>query len=353
MDRDRFDALARVLATSASRRAAIVTLLGGGLAGGSVAGRERHGANRATRGGRDRVRGEAACGSPRHGANMNGCNFNGRDFSGDDLSAASMVGTTFNDATLIGTNLSSSNLRDAKFRRANLCWADLSSAILRGTDFTNANLTGANLRSSSGCNTAIFSGATFCHTVMCNGAVRNDHCPGGGPVCCGGICECGGGICADDECCKANQCVAGGQWNQCGAGGDTCEACAAGEVCNQASEQCASCASQTGLTACDGFVSNAGPTPGAQCGPAAGLCACAEVAAGGSSVCWTSPVHCNIPGSPCTTPEGACPPGLVCVRKGSCDLLNACAGETVCVPLCGDGDPDANSDGKVDIILPA
>ena len=139
---------------------------------------------------------------------VSGCNYAGEDHSGEDLSSSRMVGTTFRTGTLVRTDLSSSNLKSAVFREANLCGADLRSCGLGGVNFRDANLAGANLKSSGGCGSAVFTGATFCGTVMCNGTVRNDSCPGGPPAnsCCS-VADCPAGQRCQSGICVLAQCA--------------------------------------------------------------------------------------------------------------------------------------------------
>jgi hypothetical protein len=210
MDRDAFDGLAKVLAASPSRRAALGALLGAGLAA-TVSAAEAKKDRRQRKGGKQgkkvQVTAQAAdCLSPGQGTNISGCNYAGDDFSGGDLSSSRMVGTNFRGAALAATDLSSSNAKNAIFREANLTCADLRSSTLSGADFRAADLTQANLKSSGGCNTATFNAATtFCATTMCNGSVRNDDCPGGfdpAKACCVDADCPSGGICLDKQCAR-------------------------------------------------------------------------------------------------------------------------------------------------------
>ena len=209
MDREEFDILARRFSQARSRRAALATVVGGAFAGllGAASAKPR----RRRRGERNRISAQAAdCSSLGHDANVSGCDFSGEDHSAEDLYSSRMVGTSFREGTLVQTDLSSSNLKNANFRDANLCRADLRSSGLGGGDFRDANLAHANLKSSGGCGSANFGGATFCGTVMCNGSVRNDACPGGpgSAACCtdsdcpqGQVCE--QGVCVEDAPCTS------------------------------------------------------------------------------------------------------------------------------------------------------
>jgi hypothetical protein len=363
MDRDAFDGLTRLLAASPSRRAALGALLGTGLAGvlgaaeAATKDRKRKRSNGKKGRGKAQLNAQAAdCLSPGPGTNIAGCHFQGEDFSGQDLSSSRMVGTNFRRARLVGTNLSSSNAKDAVFREADLTCADLRSSALKGADFRAADLTGANLKSSGGCNGATFNNATtFCGTVMCDGSVRNDDCPGGPPpgACCSaadcpggqacrnGTCDPCSASCTAGQCCAEGACAAGGTWEQCGANGAACETCAAGEVCAADGGSCEACATQTGGTACDGKFGPGGTDPGAQCGPGGGTaCACAERADGSGSVCWGLTVGCQI-GVPCETDADCVPLGSGldrCVKRGACTLDVCNDGQaTICVRSCAAG----------------
>ena len=183
MDRNQFDALTRVLASTPSRRGALGALLGAGLAG--IAGSsEAARRNRKGKKGR-RVSAQAAdCLSPGPGTNLNRCNFNQANFVRADLSGSSMAGTRFRGANLCGADLSSSQLRDADFR-------GLPTGMVQPTNLTLADL------SSSGCRGIRFDEYTIlCQTKTCNGAISNRDCPDGIAVCCGdsdcpvnGVCD--------------------------------------------------------------------------------------------------------------------------------------------------------------------
>ena len=249
MDCNTFDGLTKLLAASPSRRTALGVLLGAGLAGKLGAAeakkdrtKKRQGGRKAT-GGAD-VSAQADCLSPGRGSAISRCDYTGEDFSGQDLSSSQMVGTIFRDATLVGTDLSSSGAKNAVFAGADLICADLRSANLGGADFRGADLTGATLKSSSGCATALFNTATtFCATTMCNGAVRNDDCPGGIPaaVCCS----------ADDECGTCLACVGGA----CQAAPDRSVACDGSPLVPSVSDMCTI---HAGTGVCFGGACNCG-----------------------------------------------------------------------------------------------
>jgi hypothetical protein len=190
MDRERFDALTRLFAEPASRRAALGALLGAGFSGSLTAAAKPKRGKARRKGGRTGVTAQATCSSPGPSSNLNGCNFNNRDFAGIDLSSSAMRGTRFRGADLCGADLSSSQLKGADFRgfdapgrATNLFRADLSSSGCRGTRFNARTL--------------------FCNTKTCNGSISNRDCPEGvdpADICCtdaqcGPNRTCDGGIC--------------------------------------------------------------------------------------------------------------------------------------------------------------
>jgi hypothetical protein len=292
MDHESFDRLVRLLGRAGSRRAALGALLGASSLGvlgealgkGKGKGRKDRGKSRnKDRGKTDRkaapaappdgaVAVEATCGSPGPSSNLSGCNFNGRNLAGVDLS--------------------SSNMKNARFNGANLCGADLSSSTLTNVDFRNANLTKADLHS-SGCNgIQTNAGTTFCQTIMCNGTVRSDDCPGAAPntVCCAAAnCaarECRTAACSDSLCAYAMQ-PDGDPGTLCPAPRECCDGgcCPAGQKC------------------CDGdCIPNATCCP-ADCGPNQKCCGSGCIA---DNVCCTNGT------------SGTCPPGQqCCVDQGT------------------------------------
>ena len=206
MDRERFDILTRMFASPNTRRAALGALLTAGLSISvprALSRDKRHKRKskglrkRQAKGGSPVVSQAVDCLSLGHGVSVSCCSYVGEDHSGENLSSSTMVGTVFTNDVLIETDFSSSNLRNAVFRNAVMCRADLRSSSVRGADFAGADLTAVSFRSSGGCTTATFTAATtFCGTVMCNGTVRNDACPGGpGNAAC----------CSDSECAQGQR----------------------------------------------------------------------------------------------------------------------------------------------------
>jgi hypothetical protein len=218
MDHEHFDRFVRLLGTPGSRRAALGALFGATVASAAadtIA--KRHGkGKRRTSQHRDRgrktkpknqpaapagtadtlgpldaeVSAQAApdCANPGPSKNLQGCNFNGQNLAGIDLS--------------------SSNLKNARFNGTNLCGADLSSSTLTNVDFRNTNLTKADLHSSGCGGVQTNAGTTFCQTIMCNGTVRNDDCPGTDPalICCFAD-ECAPRACQTATCNANSRCV--------------------------------------------------------------------------------------------------------------------------------------------------
>jgi uncharacterized protein YjbI with pentapeptide repeats len=299
MDRNAFDGLTKLLATSPTRRKALGALLGAGLAGSLGMAEAARKDRKQRRAGKNkkkatgRVSAQAAdCLSPGPSSNMNNCPFQGSDFSGDDLSGSSMVGTRFTNARLVGTNLSSSNMKTATFRGANLTCADLSSSTLRNADFRGfpasgpnvgppTDLTGADLSSSACAGLQTNTRTILCGTTWCDGSVRNDACPSGPPdgfccrdaecppgkVCDGGTCDCpagqvelGNGSCALECFDSSLLCqAAGGGGCDCFVTADTANVCAAGNIVGQ-------CPSGSSADCLPGSVCNAGRVCLSLCG---------------------------------------------------------------------------------------
>ncbi|MFN8594417.1 MAG: pentapeptide repeat-containing protein [Thermomicrobiales bacterium] len=218
MDRDRFDALTRLVGASRSRRSVVGAVVGALL----LAPRPDAFADQRKRRGqsgkdqhRTRTRAEAvpascfgtgAC-TPGPGANLAKC-----DFSEATLSGVVCTGCNFKNASLRGATASNANFKGANFDKTCLVDANL----------TGANLTNANLSS-----------AIFCRTIMPDGSINNSGCAKGTTCCptcidegdaCGngvvGTC-CGGIACAASGiCCNAATCASLGK--QCGTWPDGC-----------------------------------------------------------------------------------------------------------------------------------
>jgi hypothetical protein len=224
MDRERFDALARLLATTGSRRAMLGALLGVSLfgrdpdvlaqhgngkgkgkrnsdGGQGVQGAGRPGAKhhahhqhthtqrqrRQQRDRQDRPGGqhpgppvESRCGTkscapPEPGSDRTACDFNGftgQAFTGQDLHGAIFRridgrGTSFAGTDLRGAVFTAACLRAASFREAQGAGATWEGACLVDADFTGADRGG---------DVAALDGALLCRTIRPDGAVANRDC---------------------------------------------------------------------------------------------------------------------------------------------------------------------------------
>jgi hypothetical protein len=179
MDHESFDRLARLLSVGGSRRTALGAFAAAGLLGsaGLAEGKSRRSKRRKGQ----RVGSAAAdCFSPGPGTNLSRCDYTRASLRNADLSGSVMVGTKFNQADLCGADLSSSQLRNAQFKGAFLFRTDLSSSGCRGVQFD--------------------ADTVFCLTKTCNGAIRNDDCPGRDVS---GLC------CGDDDCAPGTICCQG------------------------------------------------------------------------------------------------------------------------------------------------
>jgi hypothetical protein len=192
MDRERFDALAKLLATMGSRRAALAALFGAGLLGREAdtlakPGRGKNHKRRKQRGHHGHEGGqdpvplvESACGAkqcapPAPGSTRAGCNFNGFDglsFAGQDHHGATFRridgrGTNFDDTDNRGSVFAEACLRSATFRGAQLAGSTWGVACLHDADFTGADLGG---------DAHILDGAILCHTIMPDGTRDDRDC---------------------------------------------------------------------------------------------------------------------------------------------------------------------------------
>jgi hypothetical protein len=236
MDRDRFDALARLLGSTGSRRAALGALLGTGLAGTAAdaaakRGRRRRRVNR--RGGHVRAQQVPAncftnptC-TPGPAKNLSKCDY-------------------ADSATLAGKNLKGSNLTNANLAQADATGADLRAVNLGKSCLTNADLSDAKINASTNFSTAI-----FCGTIMPDGSINDRDC--GQPTRCCEVCTSLGDECNDDTapCCEGGVCQEGTcvsaclKDSDCPFGsiccGDTCQfavCCALGSGCGLLLDRC-------------------------------------------------------------------------------------------------------------------
>ncbi|MGH2618874.1 MAG: pentapeptide repeat-containing protein, partial [Thermomicrobiales bacterium] len=200
MDRERFDAVARVLAKTGSRRTALGALLGAGLLGHGLDAEARKGKDRNKRRGgndkgrakrRERERGLRAeqvpsrcfnnttC-TPGPGKNLGKCDFGGS--------------STLQNKDLSGANLGKANLANANASGANFKGANLGGACLVEANLTNATFgNSTNISTAVICRTIMPDGTTSnatCHlgTVCCPTCDDENPCPPG-ELCCGGRCR--------------------------------------------------------------------------------------------------------------------------------------------------------------------
>lgn len=191
MDDGRFDALARSLGTTRSRRGAL-GLLAGAAAGLSLA---DAGAKRKHRKGKQAkpaavsavcaAAGTKACtlAQAKPGAVLKDCDYSGADLHGAALNAATLSKASLANADLHGANLAGDNLASACLTGANLNGANLRGTSLSGADLTGADLCGADLRGSNVKDAQLATAKVCCATILPNG--KPGQCPAG-TTCCGG-----------------------------------------------------------------------------------------------------------------------------------------------------------------------
>jgi hypothetical protein len=343
MDRDRFDALARVLATRGSRRITLGALFGAllGSAGETSARkqgkdkdseREKHRQSGrqmlAERGGHDKGRkrrkrkrgrkdnpgtpgkptpgccGAKSCSDPEAGSTRSDCDFAGESFAGEDLNGSILRGidgrgANFNDTDNRGSVFAEACLQGATFRGARLGGSTWGGACLFEADFRNADLGGES---------AVFHGALFCATRMPDGSLNDRDCERA-TACCqrelaapGPGCDCTGKQCGPDGC------------------GGSCGTCPAGEACNGAG-LCICVPQSCPAGCCDGNqVCEPGNT-NQVCGTGGALC----VSCGAGQACQNQRCACvpQCTGKACG-PDGCggscgdCQGGQSCGANGQC-----------------------------------
>jgi hypothetical protein len=282
MDRDRFDALARLLATSGSRRVTLGALLGvlvrptAAEAARKRRGGKDHDNDRDRDRSRDRNRardqalqtegrgkkrrhkkkkrrggnntggqplptdccGTRSCAAPEPGSTRSQCDFAGRFFAAHDLNGSIFRGidgreADFTAADLHGSIFAEACLQGASFRSARLDGSTWGDACLFGADFTGADLGG---------DAPLFNEARFCDTTMPDGSINDRDC-GRETACCraglgGDACQssancsdglicCSGHCCPGDFCCGPACCDEG---ETC-CGGFCCDCCDEGQCC--------------------------------------------------------------------------------------------------------------------------
>jgi hypothetical protein len=285
MDRSQFDALARLVSRTTSRRGALAALLSVGMLGHDAAGllaKRRKRARKIKAQAGHRCYPSTNC-SPGPGRDASNCAFAGS--------------TNLRNLDARGSNLSKSNFTEADLRGADFRGANLSGACLVGADLTDARL-GASVN---------LHNAVFCNTTMPDGTVDNSGCNRGTaccPIChpatceslglecgawpdgCGGEIQCGQCPLGDTPVCDAGTCVRCDALCDCGAcmtfatGDSTCDAGSFGEC----GDPCASNADCTNpeLPACvvslTERITNATTTIAFLCGPPVTVGACAALA---------------------------------------------------------------------------
>ena len=203
MDRDRFDALTRLLGSAGSRRAALGAAVGAALGGGALASAAKKGGKK----GKKKKKAPQTC----FGTRL--CEFpsDGQDFENCDLSGAFLLdcnGCNFRNANLGGADLSITSYQGVSFRNANLSGANLEDADVSGASFRDACLSGANF---SGANTdgADFRGAIFCGTTLTDGFVDDSGCDDRNNCCLPIPGECNEPCKKDVDCPEGEECCDG------------------------------------------------------------------------------------------------------------------------------------------------
>jgi hypothetical protein len=324
MDRNRFDALARLLATSGSRRATLGALLGAllGPAAADAARNRRKDRGKNSDKDKDRDRdkdrsadrereqrlqterrkggkrkhkkkrrggsgggqtppppaccGTDSCPDPEPGSTSSECDFAGRAFVGQDHNGSIFRGIDGRGASFAATDnqgsiFAEACLQGARFRRAKLDGSTWGGACLFGADFSGAKLDDDD---------PLFAEALFCGTTMPDGSVNDRDCgretaccrrlsepgPGPGPACqTTGDCQ-SGQVCVGGECiCSAQTCP-----NGCCTGGPgqpgTCLPGTTIQACGTGGEECETCDDDDGV--CQGGQC-------VECGDGAGdICPC-------------------------------------------------------------------------------
>jgi hypothetical protein len=291
MDRERFDAITRVLGKEGSLGAALgAVLLGSSLQ--TAAKPKNKKKNKKKKNPPQTCFGTKDCRFPSDGQDFEDCNF-----AGDSLGNCN--GCNFRDADLGGADLSGESYQGASFREANLRGANLEDADVSGVSFRDACLVDATLL---GANTdgAHFGGAILCNTILPNGTVSNSGCDRGTTCCPTG---------ADVECVKDADCP--GQ-----------ESCVDG-VCEIPNPTCA-----VDPNACeDGFV---------VCGGSGGFNTCfCYVTTEGTSRCLRINQQSNpfCAGTPCDS-SADCGPGQRCASLDQAGGI--CCTAKICGPDCAE-----------------
>ena len=202
MDRDRFDALTRLLGRAGSRRAALGAVLGATVGGSALVTQAKKGKNKKKKNKKKAPQtcfGTLVCEFPSDGLDFENC-----DLSGTQIETCD--GCTFRRADLGDTDLSEGSFQGVSFRNANLRGADLEGADVSGASFRDACLAGANFFEAN-VDGAHFGGAIFCGTTLTDGSVDDSGCDDTDECCqapvpvCLKDGECPDGVCCNDACC--------------------------------------------------------------------------------------------------------------------------------------------------------
>ena len=206
MDDHRFDAIARSLGTTRSRRGALGLLAGAaglGLAGADAKRHRRKGkqAKPAATSAACLAAGSKSCtlAQAKPGAVLKDCDYAGASLYTRALNAANLSKASLADADLSGANLAGANLSSTCLTGADLTLASLRGASLSGADLTGADLRGADLRGSNVTNAQLATAVVSCGTILPNGK------PGGCPT--GATCQHGACVCAPCQTLSGGACV--------------------------------------------------------------------------------------------------------------------------------------------------
>jgi hypothetical protein len=342
MDRERFDTLARLLATTGSRRATLGAVLGGFLLSEANV-LAKDGRRKGKRRGKDR-RSSRNTRRKQHvlQAEATGCCSGGRCLL---RPGQNLFKCCFEDAELAGQNLKGANLGSANFARATLTNANFSGANLDRTclvdaDVRGARFGGANTGTSILCRTKTDAGEdnSGCDRgTLCCPTCDDAHPCEGNDFCCNGRCR-SGDCCDDSECtdpeapfCVRNRCSPCTTNRQCGSGMGCCDGgCIVDTLCCDGDPNTCADPGECRVNGCDangncapGQVSDVpcttGGAPGICCD---GTCEAASSLCGGICGNRCDPATQTCCGDDCVTADTLC--GGICG--------NVCESPTICNP---------------------
>ncbi len=308
MDEQRFDAIARSLGTSRSRRGALGLLAGAaglGLAGADAKRRRKHGkgkkAHPAEQSAVCAAAGSKSCtvAQAKPGAVLKDCDYAGASLYTRALNAANLTRASLADADLSGANLAGANLSSACLTGADLTLANLQGTSLTGADLTGADLRGANLRGSNVKPAQLATATVDCSTILPNN--KPAACPAGS------ICEGGACVCSPCQTLSGGACVPDPALDHACTG-----PCPSGQWCDAGA--CAGIAGTVRVTDVDSLCSKYTPQPATACGvavtaPDCSLCGdqtgCDSnyIADGPSGTAW----YCSISMYPLCSSNAECP----------------------------------------------